>query len=118
MNTSPYSAKVRKLFAAPAHAGKLENGTVESLAGQDVRVRFSARAVDGSVEAVRFGAWGCPHVIAAAEMICRQLEGGPVTDLEKFTAARIMEDLAIPTEKTGRILVLEDAVRSLGRRLG
>ena len=37
-------------------------------------------------------------------------------ELERFRASKIMGILSIPVEKTGRILVIEDAVRSLGRR--
>ena len=39
----------------------------------------------------------------------------PGGDLREFDATRIMQTLPVPTEKTGRILVLEDAVRSLGQ---
>ena len=44
-------------------------------------------------------------------------EGRPVSDLEDFDAHEIVRTLAIPTAKTGRILVLEDAVRSLGQSI-
>ncbi len=62
---------------------------------------------------MRFEAWACPHVIAAAEAVCRHFEGSAVIELEKFPSAQIMLDLAVPVEKTGRILVVEDTVRSL-----
>ena len=85
---------------------------------QGVRVRLSAKAKAGTIEAMRFRAWGCPHLIAAAEWLCSYYEGRPLTALEEFPRAPIMENLAIPTEKTGRILVLEDTVRSLGQKFG
>ena len=62
---------------------------------------------------LRFRAWGCPHVIAACEAVCRRYEGSAPAALEAFETARIMEDLAVPAEKTGRILIVEDTVRSL-----
>ena len=40
-----------------------------------------------------------------------------VSDLDVFRAAELMQSLAGPTEKSGRILVIEDAVRSLGAML-
>ena len=76
---------------------------------------LSACVVNGVFTELRFRARACPHVIAAAEAFCRYFEGQPVSALEQFSTARIMEDLAVPVEKTGRILVLEDAVRSLGQ---
>jgi len=69
------------------------------------------------VTAMRFRAWGCPHLIAGAEAACAALEGHAVAGLPMWTSADLMQDLPVPVEKTGRILVLEDAVRSLGQRL-
>ena len=116
MSVDPYSAKVRELFAAPAHTGDLTGGKTVSVTDQDVRLRLSAAVTDGTISAMRFSIWGCPHVIAAAEAICSDLEGHPPGDLESYTAAHVMQNLAVPVEKTGRILVIEDAVRSLGQR--
>ena len=41
-------------------------------------------------------------------------EGRAVSDLQQFSAADLLQSLAVPVEKSGRILVIEDAVRSLG----
>ena len=116
MSADPYSAKVRELFAAPAHAGDIADGEAVYVANRDVRLRLCAQADGGRIAALRFRAWGCPHVIAAAEAVCSALEGQPVTDLENYAVADVMQKLPVPVEKTGRILVIEDAVRSLGQR--
>lgn len=113
----PYGPRVRRLFAAPVHAGRLEDGESVDVDEQDVRLRLSAAAAAGRIEAMRFEARGCPHVIAAAEAACARLEGRPVSGLLEFSGRNLMENLPVPVEKTGRILVLEDAVRSLGQRL-
>ena len=115
MTADPYSARVRELFRATRHAGELDDATVSELADQGIRLRFSLRHDGQQVIALRFLAWGCPHVIAACEAICAAHEGQPVSELLAFDARQIMGDLSIPVEKTGRILVIEDAVRSLGR---
>jgi NifU-like protein involved in Fe-S cluster formation len=81
---------------------------------QGVRISLSAEISAGEVQALRFQAWGCPHVIAAAEAFCAGYEGRPITDLLEFSASDLMQSLPVPIEKTGRILVIEDAVRSLG----
>jgi NifU-like protein involved in Fe-S cluster formation len=117
MSADPYSATVRELFAQPAHAGGLDGGQTVSVAEQDVRLELAALADGERVEALRFRAWACPHVIAAAETTCARLEGASITELLEFSAVDLMENLAVPVEKTGRILVLEDAVRSLGKAL-
>ncbi|RZV35335.1 MAG: hypothetical protein EX272_10820 [Chromatiales bacterium] len=117
MTRDPYNRPVRNLFAGPAHAGTLTDGVSIIVEDQGVRVELSARAEQGQLAAMRFRVWGCPHLIAATEWACDHYEAGPVQALEVFPAARIMEYLAVPTEKTGRILVLEDAIQALGRSL-
>tara|TARA_R110002096_G_scaffold23031_2_gene73531 strand:- start:21867 stop:22247 length:381 start_codon:yes stop_codon:yes gene_type:complete len=113
MTMDPYSDIVRERFADPAHAGEVENGIAAYFADQGMCIRLTAKLSSGALRELRFQAWGCPHVIAACETFCRCFEGRPATDLEQFETARIMKDLAVPVEKTGRILVLEDTVRSL-----
>ena len=117
MSADPYSAAVRKLFANPAHAGEIEGGRSVSVDDQDVVLELGATVVEGIVAAMRFRARACPHVIAAAETVCASLEGRPAAELLEFSGSGLMQSLPVPVEKTGRILVLEDAVRSLGQLL-
>ncbi len=117
MSTDPYSAEVRALFAELSHAGDLADAACAELDEQGVRVRLAAALRDGCLHTLRFRAWGCPHVLAACEAVCRQYEGRPAAELEQFRASEIMGNLSIPVEKTGRILVIEDTVRSLGRSI-
>ena len=117
MSADPYGRTVRELFANPRHAGDLTNATVVQLAKQGIRLQLAARESDGRIESLRFLAYGCPHVIAACEQFCRTFEGHPIAAVDGFLAADIMRDLSVPVEKTGRILVVEDAVRALGRKM-
>ena len=113
----PYNSRVREYFANPSHCGDVAGGAVGYFADQGVRLRLSAAVSGGEISRLRFRAWGCPHTIAAAEATCRRFEGRAVTELDTFDTGRIMQDLAVPAEKTGRILVLEDTVRSLGQAI-
>ena len=115
--TDPYNAKVRELFADTAHAGDLDDAATGYFEDQGLKVRLAASVDDGKLSELRFRAYGCPHVIAACEWICRKFEGEPVEALEGFETGQIMADLAVPAEKTGRILVIEDTVRSLGQAI-
>jgi NifU-like protein involved in Fe-S cluster formation len=93
----------------------VEGGRSVLVDDQDLRLELSA-SVDGeNVSALRFRARGCPHTIAVAEAVCEALEGRPVAGLLEFSAGDLMEYLSVPVEKTGRILVIEDAVRALGQ---
>ena len=114
MSADPYSARVRELFAETPHAGVAESGVTVCAEDQGVRIELSAKADGGRVCELRFRAWGCPHLIAAAEAFCTGYLGQKVSHLQKFSVSGLMQTLAVPVEKTGRILVLEDAVRSLG----
>ena len=116
MTSDPYSAQVRELFSGAEHAGDLEKPAARvQISEQDVRLALAADIDDDIIVGLRFRAWGCPHLIAAAEAFCRAYEGRPVSALQAFSAADLMQTLAVPREKLGRILVLEDTVRSLGQ---
>lgn len=115
MSTDPYSERVRELFANPEHAGELEGAPRAYIDDQGVRVVLTARCDGGLVTALRFKAWGCPHLLAATEAFCRKYEGRPSSEVAEFRIGEIMQTLPVPTEKTGRILVIEDAVQKLGR---
>lgn len=117
MSTDPYNSLVRKLFANTTHAGSLADAVRAQRSEQGVRIELSARSKDGAIEKLRFGAWGCPHFIAAAEAVCAEYEGQSASQLEQFSVSDLMQRLAVPAQKSGRILVLEDAVRLLGTAL-
>jgi len=113
----PYSERVLELFRDTPHAGKLPGAPCARHAAEEVRIELCARVENGRIEALRFRAWGCPHVIAACEALCTALEGGPVSALGEIRAAELVTELTVPTAKTGRILVLEDVAHSLGQTL-
>jgi len=117
LSADPYNSRVREYFARTEHCGDVSDGAVGYFEDQGMRIRLSAEVQDGTITRIRFRAWACPHLIAAAEAVCRQFEGRPATELEQFETGQIMQDLAVPVEKTGRILVLEDTVRSLGQAI-
>jgi NifU-like protein involved in Fe-S cluster formation len=117
-----YSEAVRRRFANPAHAGDLPPGyapaaRAEAGDGGGMRVQLVAAAEGGVIAALRFRAFGCPHLIAAAEAACEDYEGRPARALATFRAAELMERLAVPVEKTGRILLIEDALAALAAQL-
>ena len=116
MTSDPYSDEVRRLFKAPAHAGTAKEASAR-VDAQGVSVELSANARDGRLETVRFRAKGCPHLVAAAEALCADLEGQPVAALESHFGTDIMRRLSVPVEKTGRILILEDTAALLAGKL-
>lgn len=115
----PYSSEVRARFADPQHAGDLPAGPGAVFSAscresaQGAALQFDAQLDDGVVTYLRFRAFGCPYLIAAAELACQHYQGRPVSDLGDLSAASLLERLQAPVEKTGRMLLLEDTISSL-----
>lgn len=115
----PYNEHVRSLFADPAHAGdpRSEAGEIRigdaGSAAAGAEIRLAAAVENGTVVEMRFRIFGCPHLVAASEWLCREMEGQPLEALAKVDWAEIRTILAAPVEKSGRLLLLEDAVALL-----
>lgn len=88
------------------------------------RVRFELRCVSGIVTGARFQAFGCPHTIAAAAWLAEHLPGRALESANPMPILELGELLEVPTEKLGRLLVVEDALQAavenarLIRRMG
>ena len=114
-----YSGLVRRLFAAPAHAGSLAPGPGPTRAAEAIALdrgawlQITARLQAGQVVEARFLAWGCPHFLAACELVTAGLEGRPLARAATVDPRALARQLEAPPEKLGRLLVIEDALREL-----
>lgn len=120
---NPYNLSTREYFEQPVHAGDLQGAyTVSAVAVAEesaagARIQLAVGIEDGRLKECRFRVFGCPHLIAAGEWLCEYYQGKTLGELLQFRAADCMDQLMVPVEKTGRILLLEDAIRSLAERL-
>ncbi len=120
---NPYNRCTRQYFEEPVHAGDLQDEyTVSAVAeaqesAAGARIQLAVGVQEGTLKECRFRVFGCPHLIAAGEWLCDHYEGKTLPELLQFRAADCMVLLAVPVEKTGRILLLEDAIRSLASQL-
>lgn len=111
-----YAPEVRRRLGSPGRSGLLDPSGRGRASGEaedrslNVWVRFEVQSVDGSVRAVRFQAYGCPHFIAAADWVAEQLEGRPTRSLGEPGIRSAQAALDVPTEKLGKLLVIEDAL--------
>jgi len=124
-----YSAVVELHFAQPRHVGTLTGHyeiTLCGAAGQrehGTEVVFHV-GIDGSrIGEMTFQAFGCPHTIAACSVLAERLTGRPVESLDAALPDELAVYLDLPVEKTGRLLIIEDALRKCraawdNRRLG
>jgi cysteine desulfurase len=83
--------------------------------GQEVWVRFRLQVADGVVKSALFKAYGCPHTLAVAAWVAARLRGRGRADLAPGTPAEWAEALAVPVDKLGRLLVVEDALTECAR---
>jgi hypothetical protein len=112
-----YNELTRRYFEHPVRLGTLAGpdcyrGAAGSRsAGTWVQfdVRVTRTGLGLSVREVRFLAFGCPHVIAAAGLVAEQGEGGAPEPRLPQTIHSLRERLEAPVEKLGRLFVVEDA---------
>ena len=112
-----YSNLTQRYFdAAAALAGVLTGpGTGRGAAGSRAHgtwVQFDLRVAPGearSIQAARFLAYACPHTIAAAAWTAEAAVGMSVSAAPPESAQGLRERFAIPVEKLGRLLIVEDA---------
>jgi cysteine desulfurase len=84
-------------------------------------VRLVVLSQGGVAQAARVQVYGCPHTLAASRHVAKRLEGhsldagGPGLALPVGTPQQWLQDVKGPVEKLGRMLIIEDAFRSLQR---
>jgi cysteine desulfurase len=80
---------------------------------EDSWVRFHLLVAGDTVKDARFQALGCPHTLDVAGWLCGELRGRSRTALVPGTPADWARVRAVPVEKLGRLLVVEDALRAV-----
>jgi cysteine desulfurase len=83
--------------------------------GQEVWIRFRLGLRAGAVTSALVKCYGCPHTLAVAQWVAERLRGRSRADLAPGTPAEWAEALAVPAEKLGRLLVVEDALADCAR---
>jgi hypothetical protein len=73
----------------------------------DVQVDLGAPGL--TIESVRFLAFGCPHVIAVSAWVAERAVGLDARARLPDGVQSLRERFAMPVEKLGRLLIVEDA---------
>ena len=108
-----YSELTLHYFETAAQAGTLSGPDVyRGAAGsraQGTWAQFDLQVSGGIIQAARFLAFGCPHTIAVSAWVAEHA-GGPVTGAALPEGVpELSERFAVPLEKRGRLLIIEDA---------
>ena len=108
-----YSALTLHYFQTAPGAGLLSGpGILRGGAGSRAHgtwVQFEVRARAKLIETARFLAFGCPHTIAVAAWVAECAAGRELVAALPESVQALSERFAVPVEKKGRLLIIEDA---------
>ena len=108
-----YNELTRRYFESAANVGELTGaGVFRGSAGSQTLgtwVQFDLQINAGAVSAARFLAFGCPHTIAVSSWLTEQAVGHPVKPQLAEGVQGLRARFAMPVEKMGRLLIIEDA---------
>jgi hypothetical protein len=110
-------ARLRALSPAAPAALKVPLGArlVTGEAGgpsHEAWVRFQLAVAGDTVREAHFSALGCPDTLKVADWLAAQLPGRHRTALVPGTPQGWAQALAVPIEKLGRLLTVEDALNA------
>jgi len=122
-----YNGWTRQCFEHPDCAGEaLGPGWFRGSAGSralgawvqfDIGVGPAEPARVRTIREVRFRAFGCPHVIAVAQYLSQVAPGREAEPGLPESVESLRERFAVPVEKLGRLLTIEDAWTAAVRAL-
>jgi NifU-like protein involved in Fe-S cluster formation len=108
-----YSELTRRYFESPPSVGELSGaGVFRGVAGnreQGTWVQFDLKCESGTLQAARFLAFACPHTIAVSAWLAEWSSGKAVTRALPESVQDLRDRFAVPVEKMGRLLIIEDA---------
>jgi NifU-like protein involved in Fe-S cluster formation len=108
-----YNEMTRRYFETAANVGELEGpGVFRGAAGnhaQGTWVQFDLQIDAGAVAAAKFLAFACPHTIAVSAWLAEQAVGQQVKPQLPESVQALRDRFAVPIEKMGRLLIIEDA---------
>jgi NifU-like protein involved in Fe-S cluster formation len=108
-----YNEATRQYFESPAAAGVLTGpGVLRGAAGSRASgtwVQFDLQVTSGIIQTARFLAFGCPHTSAVSAWIAERAAGTPLRTALPESIQGLSERFAVPVEKRGRLLIIEDA---------
>jgi NifU-like protein involved in Fe-S cluster formation len=109
-----YSDLTRRYFESASRAGTFEDA-FRGAAGHPSHgtwVQYDLVVEAAVIADAHFLAFACPHTIAVAAWLAEQSIGRPLQREMPQSVAALRELFAVPVEKLGRLLIVEDAWRA------
>jgi hypothetical protein len=111
-----YNELTRRYFESCSSVGELKGrGVFRGAAGnrdQGTWVQFDLECESGTLRAARFLAFACPHTIAVSAWLAEQSVGRALSGALPESVPSLRDRFAVPVEKMGRLLIIEDAWRA------
>jgi NifU-like N terminal domain len=111
-----YNELTRRYFESSSSVGELKGrGVFRGAAGncdQGTWVQFDLECESGTLRAARFLAFACPHTIAVSAWLAEQSVGRALSGALPESVPSLRDRFAVPVEKMGRLLIIEDAWRA------
>ena len=108
-----YSELTLRYFETAVGAGVLTGSEVHrGAAGSRARgtwVQFDVQVGSEDIRAARFLAFGCPHTIAVSAWVAEHAADAGLGGALPESVQELSDRFAVPAEKRGRLLVIEDA---------
>ncbi|MHA1596504.1 MAG: iron-sulfur cluster assembly scaffold protein [Candidatus Asgardarchaeia archaeon] len=92
----PYSSKVLKLFKNPKNLGRMDDATVQALAGSPAcgdMIAIYLKIEGDKIKRATFESYGCAANIAAASELTEMIKGKSIKDAWKITWKDVSDDL-------------------------
>jgi len=97
--------------ALPVEAGQQRLTGQAGHADEGTVVRFELALADGRIQAAAFRVLGCPFTTVACLLVSRWLPGRSMEELAARGWEQALAPLNLPPERSGRLLLIEDALR-------
>ena len=75
-------------------------------------MQFDLECESGRLKAARCLAFACPHTIAVSAWLAEHSAGKALTGALPESVQELCDRFAVPVEKMGRLLIIEDAWRA------
>jgi nitrogen fixation NifU-like protein len=117
MMQGTYHPQVVELFQRLPFVGRMEPGAdvftgAAGAQGQGAEVHFWIKCHGERIQAISFQAYGCPHTLAACAWVAQRARGLTLGDVRRTAWMQVERALAVPPEKRGRLLIVEDALQA------
>jgi nitrogen fixation NifU-like protein len=90
----PYSQIFKDHLTSPRNGGELEGANVVAEETNPVcgdRLRLSLKINDGTIQAARFLAYGCPPVLVCGSALTELIQGKTIADAAQVTRKQLVE---------------------------